>query len=58
MVPAQGHLRITLWGQQHDWLYDKLQRFHMTFSQPIKQLDANAFTAEAAEACSTPASDA
>lgn len=34
------------WPEQQAWLFEKLQRLHRTFSQPIKQLDADDYEIE------------
>ena len=52
----QSHIKLRLrdcdpmnkadWPKQHEWLYEKLQAFHTTFSQPIKQLNADEYVPE------------
>ncbi len=56
----QKHIRIWLpnadpqdrddWPRQHEWIYDKLQRFHKTFSAAVKLLDPADYVPEEAEA--------
>jgi hypothetical protein len=36
------------WPRQHKWIYDKLERFHSTFSSAVKQLDPDDFHPEEA----------
>ena len=38
------------WKKQHAWMYDKLQRFHKTFSTAIKSLDNDSHAADDDEA--------
>jgi hypothetical protein len=36
----------TKWAEQHQWLYDNLQRFHQIFSSRIKDLDVDDWDSE------------